>query len=145
MKKTFFIFCIAMSLFAVSVFAQEVRGVETRVAVYYGVEYEYGDQSYDGFKPQGRSNEYYGFEFKNRNSISVSVTIKIYKDDGRSLVSQKEVVLGPNESYIMKKPEIKKYNTRSYQGDINLGQATAENGRKLAQSYIMEYKAFKLQ
>lgn len=91
MKKAILLFCMAMTLFATNMFAQEkVRGVETRL-----VETE----------EKGPYDTYlYAIEFTNRNSIPVSVTMELwrrasYKD---IMENTKDIVLMPNESYVWK-------------------------------------------
>lgn len=139
-----------MSLFTTSLFAQEVRGVETRLAEYYGDKYPVIiDDGLDNYfnRPHYKS-EYYGFEFTNKNSIRVSVEIEVYRrNDNKdtnepTLVTTKEIVLAPNEKYIMKYPVLRKYDRRD-------GKYTWENheigGKNIANSYYVKYKAYKLQ
>lgn len=149
MKKIIMLFCMAIGLFATSAFAQEVRGVETRRADYAGDEYYtlycYG-RNYD--HEDGKSNLYIGFEFKNLNSISVSVTIEVYlkggnKDGSDKLIDTKDIVLKNNETYIHKYPKIRKYQgVPDYSGDNDY---RAMRGRAEAEKYYVKYKAYKLQ
>ena len=106
MKKVILMFCMAICLFATNAFAQmqEVRGVETRRVVYNGPEYSVGYNKY---------TEYYGFEFHNMNSVSVSVDIELYRRETDTdswgnkkqdiLIATKTIVLKPNEIYLYKR------------------------------------------
>ena len=51
--------------------AQEVRGVETKLVKYHGSEYE---------NYSGTSDLWFGYSFRNMNSIPVSVDIELYAD-----------------------------------------------------------------
>lgn len=86
-----------LSVMAIDTIAQQVRGIETKRVVYNGERY-YGGREY--------SNEYYGWEFANRNSIPVSVSIILKGRGGRGnpdyIVTTKEIVLDSKESYIFK-------------------------------------------
>ena len=146
MKKAILMFCMAMSLFATNVVAQEVRGVETRIALYNGESYDlmYEGRNYD-YK-FAESTEYYGFEFKNLNSISVSVAIEVYKKGNPDkMIDTKEIVLKSKESYIHKYPIIPKYQGKiGYQEDRNK-EKLAISGSYVKANYYVKYKAFKLQ
>ena len=89
--------CMIMCLFATNAFAQEkVRGIETRLVAYDKVD------DYD----------IYGIEFTNRNSISVSITMELWKKgsynnynrdyNNDQLEQSKDIVLEPGESYLWK-------------------------------------------
>lgn len=93
MKRIIVLLSMMLSMIAIDTMAQQVRGVETKRVVYNGEQYSYGyNRSY--------SNEYYGWEFTNRNSIPVSVSIILKKWD--NIVTTKEIVLDSKESYIFK-------------------------------------------
>ena len=145
MKKTIMLFCMAVGLFATNAFAQEVRGVETRRADYAGDEYYtlycYG-RNYN--HEDGKSNLYIGFEFKNLNSISVSVTIEVYLkgNGGDKLIDTKDIVLKTHETYIHKFPKIKKYQGTPDNAGDNVYRAA--EGRREAEKYYVKYKAYKL-
>lgn len=137
MKKTFFLFCILMSLATSSTFAQEVRGCTTRRVVYEGEEYEKRWSS-------ETSNKYYGWEIKNNNSIKLSVDITLYTQGGvysngytavqeeKKAVKTQSIILKPGESYIFKREE--HCSTKvDYDCDYPIS------------SYFIEYKAYKLQ
>ena len=124
-------FCMAMSLFATSAFAQlqEVRGIETRRV-------EYDGPSYKAFcGPSDYSTKYYGWEFHNLNSIKVSVDIELWVNYGldKVKVATKTIVLKPNEKYIFKQEDISAL--KKHELNINY---TIED-------YYIEYKAYKLQ
>lgn len=148
---------MAMSLFATSALAQEVRGVETRRAVYEGDSYVlyYFTVRGDHERILGTKNEYLGFEFTNKNSISVSVTIEVYekRSSGDILIDTKDIVLKRGESYIHKKPVLKRYETYSISGiphyddetNSEIWKGVAEYGEERANKYYVKYKAYKLQ
>lgn len=133
MKKIIAVLTVLMCLATTSVFAQEVRGVETKRVMYEGGEtYEYtSDYSWDF-----SSTKYYGWEFKNLNSCAVSVDITLYKQDSPArVISTKSIVLQSGETYIFKK-EI--YDTRAIRD-------FGHTNNKEIEYYYVEYKAFKLQ
>lgn len=121
---------MAISLFTTSAYAQlqEVRGIETRRVIYYGPQYE------TGYAGEKYSNRYYGYEFTNANSISVSVDIVIYKrwnSTNREAVYRKTITLKPKESYILKYDGYKGFMVdKNCMDDIS--------------NYDIEYKAYKL-
>ena len=67
MKKALIMFCMAMSLFATSAFAQlkEVRGVQTRSV------------QYTGYDEDNRMVEKWGYELKNENNYDVWVELEL--------------------------------------------------------------------
>lgn len=88
--------------------AQEVRGVETKLVKYHGSEYDY--ESYSG-SYAGTSDLWFGYSFRNMNSIPVSVDIELYADVKpdyfadqyvEKLLTTKTIVLEPGEEYIFK-------------------------------------------
>ena len=122
--------------------AQEVRGVETKRTIYHGESYEVYHTAYSGNRRiDSEQTEYIGFMFTNLNSISVSVSIEVYRKDNNQLIDTKDIVLKPNESYVHKYPELTLYR-RDIGNDMEyakkLGQAEAER-------YYVKYKAYKLQ
>lgn len=132
-----------MSMCITNVFAQEVRGVETRRADYEGeyyTLYRWG-RNYD--PEDGSSNKYIGFEFTNLNSIPVSVTIEVYsKGNPDKMIDTKEIVLKSKESYIHKYPKIRKYQgVPDKSGDMDYRES---KGRAEAEKYYVTYKAYKL-
>lgn len=140
-----------MTLFATNMFAQEVRGVETRRVIYERQE-SYQVVGCTMQDKLGESTEYYGFEFKNLNTISVSVTIEIYrKGDSDKLIDTKDIVLNSNESYIHKYPVVKRYEwtgwvCNEYDSRDVKWKKLAEAGKSHFEStYYAKYKAFKLQ
>lgn len=155
MKKALFFLGIVMSLFTTQVSAQEVRGVETRLATYQGKEYELAyKNSRDKWIVFGHSSEYLGFEFTNLNSIPVSVSVEIYEkgEKGDRLIDTKEIVLKSKESYICKYPTIQKYNYGTGWGTVTSytysesenWEKCAEEGKEEANKYYTKYKAYKL-
>lgn len=143
-----------MTLFAANLLAQEVRGIETRRVIYDGQE------SYPvvGCTMQdilGESIEYYGFEFKNLNTIPVSVTIEIYRkgdsDEPDKLIDIKDIVLTSKESYIHKYPVVQRYEWTSWVCDeydseeVKWEKRAKEGKLYFENTYYAKYKAFKLQ
>ena len=120
-----------MGLFATSVIAQEVRGCSTRRVIYEGERYslKYSSEEY--------SNQYYGWEIKNNNSVTISVDITLYAQssyvkDGKKAVKTQSIILKPNEAYIFKREE--HCSTKvNYSCDYPIS------------DYFIEYKAYKLQ
>lgn len=137
MKKLMVLLAVLMCLASVSAIAQEVRGIETRRVIYDGPQYSCGYNC--------NSTKYYGWEFTNRNSCTVSVDITLSFQGGTygnnydvtsvpsSIVKTQSVVLQSGESYIFKREEHRctKVDDQSYDYPIS--------------SYYIEYKAFKLQ
>lgn len=127
MKKSLFLLLGALwCLAATDLSAQnEVRGVETRRVIYDGPTY-YRDMY----------TEYYGFEFSNRNSIPVSVSIELWRNSSEYedpiLVTTKDVVLDPGEKYILKQEK----NSIFWVHD--------SNSLKISDYYV-KYKAYKLE
>lgn len=141
-----------MNLFSAHVFAQEVRGVETRRVIYHGELYrlEYCTRNRN-FVFFANSDEYYGFEFVNRNSVSVSVNIEVYYNGAEDGTLGKEIVLKPGEKYILKKPSLPRYIEGSGYSGLWYDDTTAEkwekaenNGKAVADQYYVKYKAYKL-
>lgn len=132
-----------MTLFAANLLAQEeVRGIETRLTTYQGDKYK--------ASLRGSVNKivagYYGFELTNRNSITVSVSVEVYtrENNAEVLVATKDIVLNSGETYIMKKPQLKKYIDYSNPGYDPKEEELLENGKENADRYYVKYKAFKL-
>lgn len=127
MKKAIILFCLVMSLFTTSAFAQlqEVRGIETRLVEYIGNSYSLEGVLVDENIPM------YGFELHNTNSITVSVDIELYykSSDGDKLVTTKSVTLKPGETYIFKQEKLWTFIKK--EGRIN--------------NYYIRYKAYKVQ
>ena len=145
MKKSLFLLLGALlCLTAPGLSAQtEVRGIETRRVVYDGPEYGYS-YNMSRSKYEKWSTEYYGFEFYNRNSIPVSVSIELWCQgyyDGYywlekpTLITTKEAVLDAGEKYIFK-PE-RSDNFREHQ-DTHMNMIGIN-------SYYVKYKAYKLE
>lgn len=132
MKKLFFILMAVMSLISIEAFAQEVRGVETRIVIYEGPKYV------DRFNRW--YNRWAAFEFTNLNSITVSVDATLHHTEA-GVRSKKSFVLQPGESYRWKHEKectalgandttFKAYDDRTWYHE---------------QYYYVEYKAYKLQ
>lgn len=155
MRKIIAILSILMCFASMKMFAQEVRGVETKRAVYNGESYElryrhYGRNGSDVYT-FGTSTEYYGFEFTNLNSIAVSVSIEVYNKSG-NLIDTKEIVLKSQESYIHKYPVIQKYYDYcdkfvcdNDDSDADKWSKCQAEGKNKANEYYVKYKAYKLQ
>ena len=120
MKKLFFILLAVISFASTEAFAQEVRGVETKVV---------SNRDSEG-------DEYQSFAFTNMNSIAVCVEVELCRhtpkfragvlDEDKGVVDRKSFVLQPNETYMWRKF----YN--------NMWSARIDE-------YYVTYKAFKLQ
>lgn len=148
MKKALVFFCMAMSLFASNVFAQEVRGVSTRRVIYES------DNQYDADNG-GKSGRYYGWEVTNNNSISISVDITLYQQGyeitssnglvtsvSPSVIKTQSITLKSKESYIFKNEDM--CATRvDRQCPYISGYDNA--ARWEIKHYYIEYKAYKLQ
>lgn len=130
MKKLFFILMAVMSFISIEAFAQEVRGVETRIVIYEGPEYTH-DKIY---------NRWAAFEFTNLNSITVSVDATLYHTKA-GVRTKKSFVLQPGESYRWKheKESTTLTNGATYFKVYDGSTWYHEN------YYYVEYKAFKLQ
>lgn len=126
MKKSLFLLLGALwCLAATDLSAQnEVRGVETRRVIYDGPNY------------RGMYTEYYGFEFSNRNSIPVSVSIELWYNsrgyEDPKLVTTKDVVLDPGEKYILKQENNSVFRIH-------------DNNILNINDYYVKYKAYKLE
>ena len=135
MKKLFFILMAVMSCVSIESFAQEVRGVETRIVIYEGPEYTL-DKIY---------NRWAAFEFTNLNSITVSVDATLHNTKA-GVRSKKSFVLQPGESYRWKHEEerILVESSRSYNlySTFQVYDNSTWGGEKY---YYVEYKAYKLQ
>ena len=131
MKKIMALLTGLMCFASANAFAQEVRGIETRRVIYEGPKYSCG-------------NQYYGWEFTNRNSCAVSVDATLFHNGGTygnayhtevipsTPVKTQSFVLNAGESYIFKREG--HYSTRV---ECNDGFSIDE--------YRIEYKAYKLQ
>lgn len=133
MKKLFFILLAVMSFASIEAFAQEVRGVETRIVIYEGP--EYGDS---------HNNRWAAFEFTNLNSITVSVDATLHHTEA-GVRSKKSFVLQPGESYRWKHEKedtsIKGYSPSKCSNFKVYSRSTWD----YENYYYVEYKAFKLQ
>ena len=147
MKKIIMLFCMVVCMFVTSTLAQEVRGVETRLAEYVGDAYKVKVKpSSSSYSYEVTKTEYYGFELTNKNSIPVSVSVEIYErtEKGDKLVATKDVVLKSEESYIMKQPKIEKFYDGNPYCDYTVDELIAK-GKEHANYFYVKYKAFKLQ
>ncbi|MBQ7062357.1 MAG: hypothetical protein IJM88_03595 [Bacteroidales bacterium] len=102
MKKALIMFCMAMSLFATSAFAQlkEVRGVQTRSV------------QYTGYDEDNRMVEKWGYELKNENNYDVWVELELkttgftygYSDTKvqSGVRDTKNITLKAGETYVWK-------------------------------------------
>ena len=131
MKRIIVLLSMMLSMIAIDAMAQQVRGIETKRVVYNGVKY-----SYD-YRNSEYSDEYYGWEFTNRNSIPVSVSI-ILKGKGNPddyIVTTKEIVLNSKESYIFKPDPL-----------VSSGDFRVHNwGSGSISDYYVVYEAYKLE
>lgn len=137
MKKIYFLI-VALLFVAANIFAQEVRGLETRRVIYEGAE-GYSKRWSDGY-----SKRYYGWEITNRNSFPVNVDIELYHQGStystpmgvtqtpEKLVKTQTIILKSGESYIFKREEHK--STKVHR----------KRNHPIS-SYFIKYKAFKFQ
>lgn len=132
MKKLFFILMAVMSCVSIESFAQEVRGVETRIVIYKGP--EYGDWKHSYYR-------WAAFEFTNLNSITVSVDATLHHTEA-GVRSKKSFVLQPGESYRWKHE--KEY-TKLNNGNGSEFTLYDDSTWKYERYYYVEYKAYKLQ
>ena len=132
MKKTMVLLTILMCFASMNVFAQEVRGIETRRVKYDGPAYGYGWPT-----ATNSSTKYYGWEFVNRNSCKVSVDITLYSHatlNGKGqAVKTQSIILNSGEKYIFKREEHPSTRVDDQPSDYPIS------------NYYVEYKAFKLQ
>lgn len=129
MKKILTVLLFLFVFTTLLAFAQEVRGIETRRVIYYG-----GPEYYNAVDPDSDiSTRYYGWEVKNRNSITVSVDLALwFQGDQNKIVKTQSIVLNPGEIYVFKREEHSSTRVDS-------------PGNHPISSYYIEYKAFKLQ
>ena len=123
--------------------AQEVRGVETKLVKYHGSEYHYREYRTSA----GTSDLWFGYSFRNMNSIPVSVDIELYADEQpygndqyvEKLQTTKTIVLEPGEEYIFKLES-----HRAMQVFLD-GVSRNSPGHSWRKNYRVTYKAYKLQ
>lgn len=136
MKKLFFILMAVMSCVSIESFAQEVRGVETRIVIYEGSEYR-GIYNSD----KNIYDRWAAFEFTNLNSITVSVDATLHHTKA-GVRSKKSFVLRPGESYRWKHEEestsISNYSNSNFK-------VYNDSTWRYENYYYVEYKAYKLQ
>ena len=146
MKKLFFILMAVMSFISIEAFAQEVRGVETKVSIYDGSKYDGG-------------YTWAAYAFTNANTFPVFVDAELYRSKSRDtymyyvvvsasvsniidrsfpmLISTKSFVLNPGETYLWK-------HEQEYDGNYYSFQSGSESWEN-ADKYFVKYKAYKLQ
>ena len=134
MKRLFITLSLGIFVF-INSSSQEVRGVETRRIIYEGEEYSYG------WTNDFTDNKYYGWEFTNRNSITISLDIELWAQSGSvftqdgEIVKTKTVILKPRESYVLKREEHCSTKVSRYRSDCDYP----------ISNYYTKYKAYKLQ
>lgn len=147
MKKLFFILMAVMSCVSIESFAQEVRGVETKVSIYDGPKYDGG-------------YTWAAYAFTNANTFPVFVDAELYRSKSSDrymynhvvessgvyhiidqsfpkLISTKSFILNPGETYLWKHEQ--ESNGRYY--CFRSGSESWGN----ADNYFVKYKAYKLQ
>ena len=137
MKKLFFILMAVMSCVSIESFAQEVRGVETRIVIYEGPTYI----RYCNILGNASFNRWAAFEFTNLNSITVSVDATLHHTKA-GVRSKKSFVLQPGESYRWKHEN--EYAPTNGYSDYNF-KVYNDSTWECENYYYVEYKAFKLQ
>ncbi len=122
----------------------EVRGVETKLVIYEGSEYQ--DWKVIGYNyVEENYNEWFGFEFYNMNSIPISIDVELcymdidcYGRTRKNVVTKKTFVLNSQESYIWKfedRDHFQAYNDGYQITKPQIGD----------HEYYVEYKAYKLE
>lgn len=141
MKKILGIVCLCLLYASVNTYAQEVHGVETKLAKYSGPIYVVDDNSYD---------LWFGYSFTNMNSIHVSVEAELYriyyneayKREEQWLVTTKSFILGVKETYIWKfetNSDFKVYHIKDFSDEVE--ERLEPFGRS---RYYIKYKAYKI-
>ena len=136
MKKLFFILMAVMSLISIEAFAQEVRGVETRIVIYEGPNYV------GRFNINRWHNRWAAFEFTNLNSITVSVDATLHHTKA-GVRSKKSFVLQPGETYRWKHEN--EYTMINNSNNYSSFKVYSNSTWDFETYYYVEYKAFKLQ
>ena len=124
--------------------AQEVRGVETKLVKYHGSEYKHDS---------GTRDLWFGYSFRNMNSIPVSVDIELYADVQHKnpygsydyvekLLTTKTIVLEPGEEYIFKRESDDAMRVFYY---FSEPRDVPTDHQKRNENYRVTYKAYKLQ
>lgn len=156
MKKILVLFIAIMS--SIVSFAQslEVRGVETKLVVYEGSEYEvhigWNKRSGHQYK---YSTKWFGYSFYNMNSIPISVEAELYVVPGSrqskpKLVDTKTFNLKSKETYIWKRESGDfqvNYNGRYiYDGSSWTDSKTepTDSPYPSSNTYLVKYKAYKI-
>ncbi len=150
MKKMCILIFALMS--SVVGFAQllEVKGVETKLVIYDGSEYEVRTFS-RGYRSSTTSTKWFGYSFYNMNSIPVSVEARLYENyryDGPRIITTKTFNLEPGEAYIWKHENMYtpfQVNSDSY-GDWTDSkiEPLSVDMYHSGNSYYVEYKAYKI-
>ncbi len=158
MKKLFFILMAVMSFISIEAFAQEVRGVETKVSIYYGPQYKGG-------------RTWAAYAFTNANTFPVFVDAELYRSKASDsfmynrvvstayagtiidqsfpmLISTKSFVLNPGETYLWKHEQ--EYdplplNDERYEYYEHYCFRSGSESWGNADKYFVKYKAYKLQ
>ena len=136
-------------------FAQlsEVKGVETKLVVYDGSEYEVRNgSSRSGGLNYRSSTKWFGYSFYNMNSIPVSVEAELYKTHdykGQLLVTTKTFNLKPGETYIWKHENMFAFKVNfQYCPTCNShwtnGNTEPRSSDYSSNSYYVEYTAYKI-
>lgn len=122
-------------------FAQlsEVKGVETKLVIYDGQEYEYWG---DNARYASYSTEWFGFSFYNMNSIPVSVEAELYY--AGKLVDTKTFSLASKETYIWKQKSNNSFRVYDSVGKKEVPDDYARNGDEYGYTYYVKYKAYKI-
>lgn len=131
----FLAFTALFFLSTFNTFAQEVRGVETKLVKYEGQEYQIYPKYY---------NQWFGYSFFNMNSITVSVDAELYVDGKK--VMEKSFVLKSKEEYILKyfgSDRFQVYGNFSVREKQGIGYEWKDSFYPV-DTYVT-YKAFKLQ
>ena len=128
-------------------FAQvsEVKGVETKLVIYDGQEYEYWKNN----AYASHSTEWFGFSFYNMNSIPVSVEAELYH--AGKLVDTKTFSLASKETYIWKQKHNSDFQVYSDYDDVFGFKGKKEvpayydrYGYIDGSTYYVKYKAYKI-
>lgn len=124
----------------------EVKGVETKLVVYDGPEYEVlAGKSGSGSYRYKYFTKWFGYSFYNMNSIPVSVEAELYETH-ELLVTTKTFNLKPGETYVWKNEHIHSFkvnynrNPDSY-NDYTKSREVPGGG---SVTYYVRYKAYKI-
>ena len=126
----------------------EVKGVETKLAVYDGSEYEVTACNDYGHSFTKHSTKWFGYSFYNMNSIPVSVEAELYEQETGKLVTTKTFNLKSNETYIWKHESKHYFQVNWVASGFGCNEWTdskkAPGKYNSSDEYYVKYKAYKI-